>query len=79
MEDTSFMAAIHQGYVQSGCEGFTAQLPAVAAAGVFDGHAGSATAKHAARHAPHLLHSALTGQSSACATGEWPPVNMKGI
>lgn len=42
---------------------------AVPMAGVFDGHAGAATAAYAAQHMPQLLHAALSGQRS-CSTGE---------
>jgi serine/threonine protein phosphatase PrpC len=65
MEDRHVLAALHPEHgVAQGQAAVTPQQ-AVSLAGVFDGHAGDATATYAARHLPQLVHSAISGQRAS--------------
>lgn len=73
MEDTHFTTVLHPELVNQPAQhsGATAHHKAeVAAAAVFDGHAGSSTAEQALRHTPQLLQAAVMGQHGTAGRGE---------
>eukprot|EP00775_Hariotina_reticulata_P008355 gene8355-8539_t len=67
MEDRHVLAALDPKHGVQPVQGAVGLQQQVSLAGVFDGHAGHATAAYAAKHIPHLLHSALSGRSASVA------------
>lgn len=65
MEDRHVLAALHPEHGVAHGQGAVTPQQAVSLAGVFDGHAGDATATYAARHLPDLVHSAISGQRAS--------------
>uniref|UniRef100_A0A383W5L0 PPM-type phosphatase domain-containing protein n=1 Tax=Tetradesmus obliquus TaxID=3088 RepID=A0A383W5L0_TETOB len=77
MEDRHVLAALDPSRGVSQAQGAVGLQQQVSVGGVFDGHAGYATAAYAAQHIPHLLHEALSGRPNRAQGG--PRVPGRGL